>query len=48
MAKQHRSDQPRAKLDGDTGRHAPARKPASLGKTGNISPNSHNRGKQGQ
>jgi len=48
MPKQHRSDQPRAKIDGDTSRHAPARKPASLGSGGRISPNSHNRGKQGQ
>lgn len=48
MSKQHRSDQPRAKLDGSTSRHAPARKPDSLGKGGAISPNSHKRGKQGQ
>jgi hypothetical protein len=47
-SKQTRTDQPRAAIDGDTGRHAPARKPASLGKGGNISPNSHDRGKQGQ
>lgn len=45
---QTRTDQPRANLDGSTSRHAPARKPDSLGKGGNISPNSHNRGKQGQ
>lgn len=47
-SKQHRSDQPRANLDGSTSRNTPMRPTPSLGKTGNISPNSHHRGKQGE
>lgn len=47
MPKQHRSDQPRAKIDGSTSKHAPARKPDSIGSGGRVSPNSSSRGKQG-